>query len=169
MSKPSENLKIVAAYLNAATTELQQVVTMFTDMIAQHPIEEVIEVFFYLRDLKDIGKDIEKVANLGLPIVSSVVGENVSASGFESVKVLHEGQVFTVKPDTKARISVSAANKPALIELMRQDPEACESIREDVHPKHIESFVVKWMESGKELPDFISMYLEPTLNVRKSK
>lgn len=160
------NEKLVAA--NKLLAEIQDEVMPLNGNIEQFDLSMITTYVMLLRDLKNLGEDLAKVANISLPGASERGTKCMQANCLESADIQHNGNTYRITPDAKVKASVNKENKPAFIEWMKQHERGREYVKEDVHPASILSFVEKELsEYGAEKPPFVSMFIEPDLKIRK--
>lgn len=154
--------------LGKLLAEIQEEVAPINSNLEQFDLAMITGYVMLLKDLKDHGNDLAKVANISLPGASERGVKCMDAAGMSSGDIEHNGRMYRITPEVKIHASVNKENKPAFIQWMKQHERGRECVKEDVHPATILSFVTSEMnEYGQDKPPFVSMMLEPALNVRK--
>ena len=150
---------------------LEQVLKLIEDDIIPHvemnsveSLGENLMLYTKLDDLKDSVGKITKAINKIHPTIARRVHDNLTALNLDEIVV--DG--YKYKPTEKLQVNVSEANKQRFIEWMKAHPIGCEYVKEDVHPATLTKFIKEHvLPNGEVLPDGVSTFDVPTLEVRK--
>ena len=165
------NLDQLLDYLQQLPKALTEEVQPYTSRPEQLDLNAATQLFLQLDALKDAAAEIEKVANIALPLVSERCRSCIEKLGMDAIEVTsaRDGQKFKMSPDEKYRVSVTKANHEAFIDWMLHHPNGRELVKRDVNAASLKKFVVDEVEAGHDVPPFISVFREPSMKVKKVK
>ncbi len=134
----------------------------------QEGLQTNLDFYFRLKKIKEVGESLAKLFNVNDATLSGRISKQVAVLGVESLDKVVNGTSYRVKIGTKVHASVKKDNKDEMIEWMKQHPLGRELVKEDVHPKTLESFVINTLIGNGELPPpFFSIFQAETLDIRK--
>lgn len=140
--------------------ELLEVVAYGTE---RDPVNVQLELYVMLRHVKEMAEAMEKMAGIKMTDIAMRIGKIMQADGTEQLKAF--GHSFT--PDTETHVNCIAAKKEELLLWLKKHELGRELVKEDVHPKTLQSFVKKLQEDGKDIPPMVTTFDQPILKVRK--
>jgi hypothetical protein len=153
----------VALKLHEAAGEVANTLEPVSLGLQQKSLMDNIKMYAIVSYIQDVVKEISRCANVVEPVLAERITTHMQQEDMEVVT--HHG--YSYAPDTKTYVSVSADNKPRVLEWLRRHEEGKELIKEDVHAKTFEAFIKRLGEENKPIPPEVKVFDKPTLNVRK--
>lgn len=164
-----DGLKKLTDDVSASLANLKQEVEPLLFGTQSESLDVNVQFFFLLDKLHDLSKEIGKLYNVHENELCSRINKALTTMDVESIVKQFDGNHYTLKPDNKTFISCRAEKKPELLAWLRTHPVGRELIKEDVHPKALESFIKNNVIGAGEIPPpgIISMHMTETISMRK--
>ena len=155
----------VTQRLHSCATELANTLEPVAFGLEQKTLMDNVKLYAAIDYVKDVAKEIARVANVVEPIVAERVTKRMLIEDMDGLN--YNG--YHYYPDEKTYVSVSAENMNKVMVWMKEHNEGKELVKEMVHPKTFESFIKTLKDNGGTFPSEIKVFSKPTLNTRKLK
>lgn len=169
MSTPFEDVQELVRKARALVDEIHQTVGPCVLGGETNTFAQDAKLYIVLSEFKDLGAEMSKAFNLIEDGLSTRIADKMNSQELETGQVEVNGARYNFTPDKKMYVSCKKEEQPTLIAWLKQHPSGAGLVKESVHDKTLQKFIIEEVVGAGEMPPkFISMHLKSTLSVRKA-
>lgn len=150
--------------LHECASNVYEVIDPIVATTEQEKLTVQLQLYATMRFIKDTIGELETMVNKNMPVVAARAEKIMTQEDIPQIQFAG----LTFSPDKRNFITVTKENAPAVLEWLKQHPVGREMVKLSYHPKTFESFIkTEFIEKGEAPPKIISVFSQPTLEVRK--